>query len=75
MRSIEAVCKESYKTPRSNDQVVPVHPESLSKRGKSSEIALVKRYMASSKNIKQDKKLVKKISPITVQAEGLAEGP
>jgi hypothetical protein len=65
MRSIEAGF-EPLKTPRSlGHRELPVQPESLSKRGKSSEVALVKRYISSTKNLK---KPVRKVLPISLKA-------
>jgi len=66
MRSIEAGL-EPLRTPRAlTHRELPVHPESLSKRGKSSEVALVKRYISSTKNQMQNRKPVKHVSPIAV---------
>jgi hypothetical protein len=66
MRSIEAGL-EPLRTPRAlTHRELPVHPESLSKRGKSSEVALVKRYISSTKNQLQPRKPVKHVSPIAL---------
>ena len=68
MRSIETGF-EPLKTPRSlGHRELPVQPESLSKRGKSSEVALVKRYISSTKNLRQEKKPVRKVSPLPLKA-------